>query len=222
MSEIFAEQLTVKEVFADDLEREVEVRGQSMRLLIENGETVIVQRTKPEALALGDIILFRKDKQFILHRVIYKIRKNGQAVFITKGDTHPSFDTPVGEEEIIGKVTAIKKYGGTITLTSRLAKLLNYFIWTCSLLPYLLSKVFTLPFEILFDSFLGTISLVHQIAGPLSKTFHRVTASVYVTKFRIQQWKDTWLRHLHASPAFLVNIYAKCFLFIPRSAKNEN
>lgn len=74
------------------------VKGNSMSPFIKDGESVEVERA--ERIRIGDVVLLRRKKEFLLHRVIF-LSKN---FVITKGDKSPFIDPPFERKDIIGRV----------------------------------------------------------------------------------------------------------------------
>ncbi len=217
---------SVKEVFSEDMDREVEVRGQSMRFLIADGEMVIVQRIKPQQLTVGDILLFYQDNQFFVHRIVYKRQNNGQYIFITKGDMHLGFDPPVGEEQILGKVITIKKRPGSIGLAAPAGKILSYSICAYSTLAYLGNVAFDVIVNHFFDALSKILSLLHRTNSQFLSTFlpfssrfdknlNQAAGSVYRISCQGKRRADFLLSLLELIPTFFFTIFVYCFQSFP-------
>ncbi len=87
------------------------VEGISMEPLLQTGDVVVVIKTSPTHIRVGDVIVYhRYGGGFIIHRVI-EIKKLGTAsnglVFITKGDNNPYPDPPVLANQVVGKVLSV-------------------------------------------------------------------------------------------------------------------
>ena len=78
-----------------------EVQTNSMADEINSGDWIIVKIT--DKIKLKDVITFKKDGEFITHRVIEKY----SGTYITKGDANNSKDDPVDQKQIVGKVVKI-------------------------------------------------------------------------------------------------------------------
>lgn len=74
------------------------VVGKSMFPLLLPGRRVKVERAN--YIKLGDVIVYHRDSQLFIHRVIWKRNKT----IITKGDFNLKIDPPVRKQNIIGKV----------------------------------------------------------------------------------------------------------------------
>jgi signal peptidase len=79
------------------------VSGVSMEPVLKAGDIVIVQNVTPEEIAKGDIILFRRGSNRILHRVIETYESKGVKYFITQGDANNVEDLPVSFDDVEGK-----------------------------------------------------------------------------------------------------------------------
>ncbi|MFC1582672.1 helix-turn-helix transcriptional regulator [Planctomycetota bacterium] len=78
------------------------VCGRSMHPLLPEGSTVAVCPGRPR---LGDIAVFCRGSDLIIHRVVFKW--NGR--LITMGDNSPVPDSPVRTENIIGTVKGVPR-----------------------------------------------------------------------------------------------------------------
>ncbi len=83
------------------------VRSGSMSPTIKRGTLVVAEPVKAGNVALGDIIIFRKDatgENYVCHRVIGKTR-NSPIEFQTRGDANPFPDPePVPARNILARV----------------------------------------------------------------------------------------------------------------------
>lgn len=87
----------------------------SMKPVFERGAIVVIQKSSPMDVKVGDIVQYDIPGRSITHRVI-KIKESddggGKRVFITKGDNSPSIDLPVKENQIVGIIRAQIPYVG--------------------------------------------------------------------------------------------------------------
>ena len=105
--------------------------GHSMHPTIRSGETIIVAPVSAGPVARGDIILYRAARGVIAHRVVRIEKRSGAAVrFIARGDGAPSEDVPIPPHDILGKVMAVHRRGGSVDLGSRMARLRSTLIVT--------------------------------------------------------------------------------------------
>lgn len=88
---------------------------------LHDGDLVILQGVDPKTIDIGDIIVYRTSSgRFIIHRVIdITLGPNDKLIFTTKGDGNPSADSPVPEDNVIGKVLMRIPWFGHIALFMR-------------------------------------------------------------------------------------------------------
>ena len=80
----------------------------SMAPLIRPHDRVLVTRVETSKIRSGDIVAFRRFDNIIVHRVLHAQRYGGSIHFQEKGDAR-YFSRPVRGEDIIGRVTTLKK-----------------------------------------------------------------------------------------------------------------
>jgi len=90
----------------------------SMSPTIEIGDVVEVIKAQPSEIRLGDVVAFREGKYVFVHRIIGKSLSNQQIIFRQMGDAGVSSKT-IEEQNIIGRVSVIKKDGHGIFLDKR-------------------------------------------------------------------------------------------------------
>ena len=113
-----------------------QVQSGSMEPEIPIGGIVIVHKTKPSSLKVGDIISFYSNDTEIngkinTHRIIeIKDSDSGEKIFRTKGDANDAEDTAaVFEVDLIGKVIVnIGMVGGSVLGVLRNPKIIFIFI----------------------------------------------------------------------------------------------
>jgi signal peptidase len=85
-------------------------QGDSMFPFIKKGDICTFVLCEPSELKKGEVVLFHlQPGQLVAHRFYERKLINNQQYFIFKGDTNLGFDQPVREDEIIGKLTFIKR-----------------------------------------------------------------------------------------------------------------
>jgi signal peptidase I len=98
------------------------VSGSSMAPLIHSGDRVLVVSIPVERVRLGDIIVFRRNGELIVHRVLKKLRTADNFRFMEKGDgTHMS--GLAGGDTIVGRVSMIEGKVKRLNLNSPLSRL---------------------------------------------------------------------------------------------------
>jgi signal peptidase I len=83
--------------------------GYSMFPAIRPGDVVIIAPVKNRSnLTPGDIVVFKRDSDFVLHRLT-DIRNHEENILcVTRGDSSTNEDKPITADEIIGVVTTIE------------------------------------------------------------------------------------------------------------------
>lgn len=80
------------------------------------GDAVIYEKLSEEQLKkieIYTIIVYSREEQLIVHRVIDKWETNGKTYYLTKGDANKSDDyVPVGTDQIVGIYKFAIKYIG--------------------------------------------------------------------------------------------------------------
>ncbi|OGS22114.1 MAG: signal peptidase I [Elusimicrobia bacterium RIFOXYA2_FULL_40_6] len=128
---------------------EVCASGQCMRFLINDGQVVIIKKVDVTDILIGDIVVFRENEGFLIHRVLFKYIKNGKTRFLTKGDMSFDFDRPVEADQIEGKVMDF-------------SRLYSWSVGMFSFVFFLITKLPVLIKHILFFIAAIIISLLHK------------------------------------------------------------
>jgi hypothetical protein len=84
-------------------------QGSSMEPLLRNGDTVEVERAPIEALALGDVAVFRRPGaalHTVTHRLVWIGRRFGEARYYTKGDAMSGVEC-FRSADYVGRVRAM-------------------------------------------------------------------------------------------------------------------
>ena len=95
------------------------IMSNSMVPVFSRGSMVIVQKTDPMDVKLGDIVQYNSSGKMITHRVVAidaAADGSGSRVFTTKGDNNPSPDPLVAASQIIGIIRAQIPYIGYPTV----------------------------------------------------------------------------------------------------------
>ena len=91
----------------------VSIASGSMQPELHIGDVVLIKKCTPNDIIVGDIIQYQMEGYTVIHRVIEKKQKNGEYIFITKGDNNKQQDTnPVSEDQVIGKCIFKVRYLG--------------------------------------------------------------------------------------------------------------
>ncbi len=85
----------------------------SMEKAISVGDVAIIKKCKANDVNVGDIIEYKMEGYTVVHRIVEKKQKNGEFIFVTKGDNNARPDAKeVKEDQLIGKVIFNVKYLG--------------------------------------------------------------------------------------------------------------
>ncbi|MBQ9735806.1 MAG: signal peptidase I [Clostridia bacterium] len=96
------------------------IATESMTGEYNKGDGVFYEEYSDQPIAEGDVLVFQKGGQVIVHRVTDARRVNGETRFTTKGDANEDEDLGyVTEKEIIGVTKAKIPYFGYLTLWAR-------------------------------------------------------------------------------------------------------
>lgn len=84
------------------------LRGTSMLPLLRDGDQVLVSHHLGN-LQRGDIVVFHRAGELLAHRVLRVLVDDGRKALITKGDHVFEPDPTIAQEELIGRVLAIRR-----------------------------------------------------------------------------------------------------------------
>jgi signal peptidase I len=91
----------------------IKADGYSMFPAIRPGNTVYIEpltgERDPEP---GEIIAWKRDTGFIVHRLVKIIREENKVCFITRGDSCANEDNPIVKDQIAGKVVRTEAASG--------------------------------------------------------------------------------------------------------------
>lgn len=121
--------------------------GSSMLPLIRSGDLVTIVPFNLDELSIGDIVFFEKEGNFYLHRFL---KRNNKNEIITKGDNLPNFDAPVNSENILGKLTSIKRGNQVINLDSNWNKTIRKLITVFYPLTYPVTIMLIKSYQLIF------------------------------------------------------------------------
>lgn len=83
------------------------VQGSSMLPWVRPGDIAILRKVSPEEVRCGDIVLFRREERFFVHRNVEWFTWGGRNFFVTKGDANLHADGVIALPEILGRVERI-------------------------------------------------------------------------------------------------------------------
>ncbi len=115
----------VTEILTRGLGVRFSARGGSMRPTIRGGEAITVTPVAIEAVAAGDIVLFRRRGRMVVHRVLRVLREGDVVRFLTRGDASVAADPPLEACHVLGRVVAVERDGRDVDLTGARSR------WSC-------------------------------------------------------------------------------------------
>jgi signal peptidase I len=126
----------------DGLSIRCKAEGNSMYPFLKAGDRITIEKADSEQISVGDVIVFAKDKTWIIHRVLKIIREHNRVVFLCRGDAVKKMDEPVSPAEIIGKVIAYCRNGITAKLDSpELKRKTNLVLFFNPILPQIIRVI---------------------------------------------------------------------------------
>lgn len=105
----------------------ISINGRSMFPLIREGDQVLVAHGCT-GMRRGDVIVFRLRGTLIAHRVLNIFESDVGPIFVTKGDNVSQFDPPLSDNEIVGRILAVKRGNRCMPLDTVIWKILGWFI----------------------------------------------------------------------------------------------
>lgn len=102
------------------------VTGKSMQPIIQKGDWIVIEPiVNPEMLSIGDIVLFSRENEFVVHRLIGW--RDGK--MIAQGDWAKIVDLPILKCKVIGKVIKVEKKKLRIHLNHPLVNQINLLMY---------------------------------------------------------------------------------------------
>lgn len=104
------------------------VYGISMLPWVRPGDIAILRKVSSDEVQCGDIVLFRREERFFVHRNVEWFTWGGQNFIVTKGDANPHADGVIAMPEILGRVERIYRGRRRIEFHSREKRALGVLI----------------------------------------------------------------------------------------------
>ena len=83
--------------------------GYSMLPTIWPGDLLTIEARSLEQIRVGDVVLFSREDRFFIHRVVDTFDANSGRCLIARGDALPDDDAAVLPEQVLGKVTVLRR-----------------------------------------------------------------------------------------------------------------
>jgi len=87
-----------------------------MEPLFCDGDTLLIQKTDPQSLYLGDVVVFEAGGENVSHRLVGKKHVNGEIRLVTQSDNKLSRDFGFGPCRLVGKVKYVMRDGRCLPL----------------------------------------------------------------------------------------------------------
>jgi hypothetical protein len=100
--------------------------------LLREGDQVLVAHGHA-GVRRGDVVVFRREGQMVAHRVLRVVDGETGPTFVTKGDNAPDLDPPLGADEIVGRVLAIRRGEWQMSLNTPAWRVLGLLIAVATL-----------------------------------------------------------------------------------------
>lgn len=105
-----------------------ETNGWSMWPFLKPGTKLLVNRVPIDKLRVGDIILYRQDKQTVCHRLVKKVKAAKECLLYVRGDNALSLPECITEKMLTGKAVGIIRNNRIISLTGMRRRFLHWII----------------------------------------------------------------------------------------------
>jgi signal peptidase I len=92
------------------------VHGSSMLPWVRPGDVALIRKADAGAVRFGDVALFLHGEHLLVHRIVRKSGGFDGEKFLTKGDAHPTADSLLGHEQLLGRVVRIFRNGQRIDM----------------------------------------------------------------------------------------------------------
>lgn len=108
------------------------VGGYSMFPFLKPGDIAVIHKTPISDLSIGDVLVFKRSKGWIAHRLLKKTISNNSTELITKGDSCLKRDEIIREEMYVGKVVSFSRKEKMIDINRKGRYLYSLFILNTS------------------------------------------------------------------------------------------
>ena len=110
-------------------------RGRCMNPVLQDGDQLLVKEVPHEELRFGDIIVYRRKNQYLVHRFLYRsLRGDDTVEIVAKADRFLKRDYPFHCDCILGKVGGIRTEMKQVNLEARVFRIAAYFMGAASLM----------------------------------------------------------------------------------------
>ena len=107
----------------------IKADGYSMYPTVKPGSVIYIEPlTENMSPAPGEIIAWKRESGFVVHRLVRIIRNGDKTIYFTRGDSCVYEDQPVTKEIIAGRVVRVENLNEEIISAAGLARRHGYFI----------------------------------------------------------------------------------------------
>lgn len=119
MDKIREKHIIVKDLgfslLAEGTALKVKADGYSMFPAIKPGSVILIEPLQEGLTPLpGEIIAWKRESGFVVHRLVRVAEENNIKSFITRGDSSPYEDPPVSPDQVAGKVIQVETRSGIV------------------------------------------------------------------------------------------------------------
>lgn len=98
----------------------VKANGYSMYPSVKPGSVIYIEPLgDAENPSAGEVLAWKRDSGFIVHRLVRSYEEGGRTLYVTRGDSCTSEDSPFFSEHIAGRVVRIENPDGKLVLPHR-------------------------------------------------------------------------------------------------------
>ena len=107
----------------------IKADGYSMYPTIKPGSVIYIESlTENMSPWPGEIIAWKREPGFVVHRLVRIIRNDNETIYFTRGDSCSCEDQPVTKELIAGRVVRVENLNNETISAAKLARKHCYFI----------------------------------------------------------------------------------------------
>ncbi len=129
----------------ENLSLSYKLKGFSMYPTLKPGDVGLVEKCRPETLKIGDIVVFKSNNILIGHRIVDIKTKNGETIFIAKGDKNLNNDAPFTSNELLGKITSFERNNRRKKINSQV---MNFRRFSALYFPSFALRIYNFMFRI--------------------------------------------------------------------------
>jgi signal peptidase I len=105
----------------------VKAEGVSMYPVIKPGSIIYIEPFNSGSFPMpGEIVAWKREMTFVVHRLARIIIKNNQSYFITRGDSCVYEDQPVTTDQLAGRIVRVDTLKGEVKGKDQLARKSKY------------------------------------------------------------------------------------------------